>query len=200
VVDAEGAFIDTARHVDGIVDVGEGCSGCHGSPDTAAPPRDTLGRTDSGLLTVGAHRAHVLATSRLAAPIPCDECHIDPDDRDDVGHIDSPAPAEVFGAAPMRIASAGGASPAWDRATGTCANVYCHGGGPVFADDMAPGRTLTPRWTAVGLGAPGKAVCGACHGIPPLDGTHDPAAILADCADCHPTPPDRHIDGVVDVR
>ena len=64
----------------------------------------------------------------------------------------------------------------------------------------------------------GQAACGACHGIPPQDGTpgHAPTAGLQTCSKCHPgtvdgfgniliTPlPDggstsQHIDGVIEV-
>lgn len=72
------------------------------------------------------------------------------------------------------------AGAGWDPATGTCTNA-CHG-------------AAAPRWTRVGAG---EAACGTCHGVPPA--SHDPTQTIADCVQCHPALPDRHVDGVLDV-
>jgi predicted CxxxxCH...CXXCH cytochrome family protein len=206
----DGSLADPSRHVDGVVDLGrtddpDACDACHGSTDSPAPPSDLLGRTSLGLVSVGAHTVHVRGAHRLSSPIACEECHVVPAARDDAGHIDSALPAEVvFG----ELASAHGTSPAWLPGATRCANVYCHGNGAVFAGDAAPGRVTAPGWTALGTGA---GACGACHGVPPLDGTHDPAATLADCATCHTSLDEfghflftgersQHIDGTVDLR
>lgn len=204
--------LDPALHIDGVVQVGSGCTGCHGGGAAgAAPPPDLAGASATDLVTIGAHAAHVLSPARLRGPIPCSDCHREPATLDAPGHIDSAGPAEVFPAGFGGLAAAGGAVPAWDRASATCADVYCHGGGTTrMSMDTAPGLARTPVWTALGAGA---AACGACHGVPPVDGLHAPALTLFDCASCHsqsvaPTgvpilvgdpATSRHMNGVVDV-
>jgi predicted CxxxxCH...CXXCH cytochrome family protein len=204
-----------ALHVDGVVQVGHadrGCASCHGSQGDPAPPVDLTGGTSTDLVTVGAHRNHVRGTSRLRGPIPCADCHLEPSALDDPGHVDSPWPAEVFpgGDGFDGLAGARGATPAWNRETARCADVYCHGGGALAAD-AALGINRTPEWTRL---RQGEASCGSCHGIPPQDGTHDPTWGLTDCHQCHGASVDEfgnirmtgpagartstHINGVVD--
>jgi predicted CxxxxCH...CXXCH cytochrome family protein len=127
---------------------GESCGTCHGSGTNAAPPPDTSGNTDPSMITVGSHQAH-LAGSAAAAAVACAECHVVPTSVLDPGHCDSPAPAEVhFGA----LATAKGTYPVWDRTTGTCSAVYCHGA------TLQGGSNKTPTWTSTtALG------CGSCH-------------------------------------
>jgi len=107
----------------------------------------------------------------------------------DAGHIDSAGPAELtFGP----IASARGATPAWDGQT--CTNVSCHG-------------PLTPAWTGT---AETSAYCGGCHGLPPTTPAHNASMTIFDCATCHAqsvTPyggilvgSGKHINGVVDAN
>jgi predicted CxxxxCH...CXXCH cytochrome family protein len=217
VAGADLSIAHPAHHVDGVLQVGHvddpGCARCHGSGTEPAPPVDLLGRTSTDHVTIGAHQAHVQAPSRLRGPIPCADCHLEPTAFDDPGHVDSAAPAEVFpgGASFGGMAAARGAVPTWDRQTGRCADVYCHGGG-ALQDDAAAGVHRTPEWTRL---RQGEAACGRCHGIPPADDAHDPAWGLTRCVDCHAStvdafgnirvtgpPGDRtstHIDGVVDV-
>ena len=218
VIAAGGTFVAPELHIDAIVQVGdEGaaeCTGCHGSTRGPAPPPDLTGGTDTSLVTVGAHRAHLEAPHRLRGPIACEDCHVVPATITAPGHIDSELPAEVFpgGAAFSGLAAAGGAAPSWDRETATCADVYCHGGGSLLAGDGAPGLVREPVWTLLSAG---QASCGACHGIPPIDATHAPDLALGDCVDCHtsvdafgnilltgpPTAPlSEHMDGDIDVR
>src|SRR5262249_30719209 len=134
VIDASGAFVDAAKHVDGVVELGkgEGCASCHGQPPAT-----------------GAHRAHVQAEHHIAAPVPCAECHTVPASIDAPGHLDRPAQ--------VVMASAGGRTSAWDAASGTCGNVYCHG-------------AIDPSWSwgseAIG--------CGTCHSAPPPFAPHTP--------------------------
>jgi hypothetical protein len=127
-------------HADGVLQVGRtpGCDGCHGSGGDPAPPIDLFGNRFTTASGVGAHRSHLEAPQRLAAPIACATCHRVPSSLHAAGHIDTPPPAEVEPAA------------GWDAATGRCANA-CHG-------------QARPRWTAVGAG---EVACGTCHGIPP---------------------------------
>jgi predicted CxxxxCH...CXXCH cytochrome family protein len=210
---ADGGFTQPALHVDGTLQVGRECSDCHGGGAAgAAPPKDLAGETSPELVTIGAHAAHVTGEHRLRGPIPCGDCHLEPADVSSPGHIDSAGPAEVFpgGSAFSGLASAAGSSPTWDRATATCGDAYCHGGGTRQADDLAAGLRRTPSWTAVGIG---EATCGACHGVPPDDGVHAANLALTDCATCHPqtvdafgnirvgpleAPISEHIDGNVD--
>lgn len=172
-----------APHIDGIVQVGGGCTGCHGDANSPAPPHDLSGNTFTTALGVGAHRAHLDGPSRLRAPLGCAECHRVPSAIGDVGHIDSPLPAEV------ELASG-----AWERATATCTGSACHG-------------ASAPVWTA----GSSQVFCGSCHGVPPATASHSPAMTIGDCSTCHPRSVDRfgnivfdgatsqHMDGDVDV-
>jgi len=86
------------------------------------------------------------------------------------------ASAEVtFG----ELATAEQANPT--LADSTCSGTYCHGGGSRLAGDTAPTRLDSVEWTATG----GQAVCGTCHGVPPVDGAHTRDLGLTDCATCH---------------
>lgn len=169
-----------SKHVDGKVDIGNGngtCSACHGDVQSPAP-------------TTGAHRAH-LRGGFFSQPLACSECHVVPATVTAAGHLDSAPPAEVtFGA----IATARGAQPMWDRTSGTCSNVYCHG-------------PSTPSWTG---SAQDNAYCGSCHGLPPTTAAHNPSMTLTDCATCHPASVSpyggilvgngKHMNGVVDAQ
>ena len=196
----------TPRHIDGVIDIGDGsgvCTGCHGDASSPAPPRGLHGETDRSTLAVGAHRAH-LAGGVLRGPIACTECHVVPQNVTDPGHLDSALPAEVrFGA----LATSDSATATWDRTRATCTNVYCHGGGVSLAADTASGKNQVPVWTA---DAASSAYCGACHGLPPGDASHTPAMKLTDCATCHPgtvgpfgnilVGNGKHINGSVDLQ
>jgi predicted CxxxxCH...CXXCH cytochrome family protein len=168
-------------HVDGVIDIGfggSGCSACHGSESSPAPPRDLAGNTFISAIGVGAHQAHLRAPSGLAAPIACTACHAVPSSVLSPGHIDSTGPAEV-------VATLG-----WDRASATCASAWCHG-------------DARPRWTEAG-----GAACGTCHGVPPTSAPHTAGMSLTACASCHARtmdaigrfiPGGAHLDGDVDV-
>jgi predicted CxxxxCH...CXXCH cytochrome family protein len=171
----------SAPHVDGVVQVGDACNGCHGDASSPAPPRDLAGNVATTAIGVGAHRAHLDAPSGLRGPIACATCHVVPSSVGSVGHIDSALPAEV--------------APAlgWQRAAQTCATASCHG-------------ASQPAWTS-----DDQVACGTCHDIPPATPSHASATTLASCATCHPssvTPQgaiivvggtSTHIDGVVDA-
>jgi predicted CxxxxCH...CXXCH cytochrome family protein len=88
------------------------------------------------------------------------------------GHIDA-APAEVVLGG--RAVAPGLPAPAWDRASATCSNVYCHG---VTFQAASAGATPTPVWT----GALGAAPCGSCHATDPAGHA---AFAVTDCATCH---------------
>jgi predicted CxxxxCH...CXXCH cytochrome family protein len=206
-----------ALHVDGQVQLGDGsgaCWACHGSAGDPAPPRDLSGNADPTAIGVGAHAAHLGATHRLSAPVLCSDCHLVPKTISDPGHVDHDLPAIVFpqGILAGSLSAADNATPAWDHAGARCANVYCHGGGAMLATDRAAGLERTPLWT----GGTGEAACGACHGVPPVDASHQSSMTLDHCADCHPKTMDAsgaiivtgppgalastHINGVVDVQ
>lgn len=174
--------VNAATHLDGQVDLkgnGEGCDACHAGP--AAPQFvDLLGRTaDAGVRTVGAHDAHLKA-SKLRGPLTCNECHLVPSTLFAPGHVDTASPAEVFPGGFTGIASGRVPMAVYDASNATCAT-YCHrnGDGPA---DMTAGLNQAPSWT----GGPSQAVCGTCHGLPPLDGTpaHQ-AATMTTCDTCH---------------
>ncbi len=177
-----------ALHIDGKLDVNESaaCDSCHGSDGVAAPPTSVDGLTSTTDRAVGAHRSH-LRNSDWHKQVECSECHRVPASTVDIGHVDSPLPAELtFGLL------AGEAS--WDGER--CNNSYCHG------STLGGGTARNPEWTLVDGS---QSQCGACHGVPP-PAPHPPGA---ECADCHPTMiagaglviayPELHIDGKIDL-
>src|SRR6266702_1231068 len=176
--------VNASLHLNGKVDVGSlTCSSCHGSTANAAPPLGTAGETATTALAVGAHQQH-LAGSALAGPIACGECHTVPTS---TAHSNGTVDL-TWGA----IAITGGAKPAFDAATATCASTYCHG-------QFTGGNVLNaPVWTVVG-GA--QAACGSCHGVPPPA----PHVASTDCGSCHTgytattVNAATHVDGKVDV-
>lgn len=149
------------------------------------------GTMDTASIGVGAHQSHVLGAG-LERPVSCSECHLVPQNVDDVGHIDSALPAEVFFGS---LSTTSSATPVWDRATRTCSNVYCHGA------TLAGGTNTTPRWDIVD-GT--QASCGSCHSLPPPA----PHPSSTACEACHApvagpgmtlAMPSRHADGHLDV-
>ncbi len=167
------------------------CGDCHGSADSFAPPKDTLGHTATTFTGVGAHQAHLTdGTYRIA--LECNSCHLVPTAPSSVGHIDTDLPAEVlFG----ELAKIGGYEPAWNGTT--CANVYCHGAA------LDGGALTEPNWTTVDGS---QVFCGSCHGIPPPP----PHQVVAanSCVNCHGDVVDAdnniidkklHINGEVNV-
>jgi predicted CxxxxCH...CXXCH cytochrome family protein len=145
-----------------------GCSGCHGSDDSAAPPVGLDGETETTALAVGAHQAH-LQDGRLRQAVGCAACHQVPAAVTAPGHIDG-RPAELTWGS---LAFAGGARPQWNRAAETCSSVYCHGA------TLAGGSASTPKWTLVDGS---QTTCGSCHGDPPPP----PHPQSEACSGCHP--------------
>jgi predicted CxxxxCH...CXXCH cytochrome family protein len=177
----------------GVASWDRNCTMCHGGTDsqTGAPPRATWGNAGDAL-RVGAHTAHG-AGGALAPAFDCAVCHVKPVDAFATGHLGA-GPAEVrFSGLAVR-----GAAPSWDRTSGTCSNVYCHGA------TLAGGTHTAPSWT----GAAAEVSCGTCHGAPPPS-PHPAAADLRACAACHPEtmaadgtviPPSqggKHLDGLL---
>jgi predicted CxxxxCH...CXXCH cytochrome family protein len=178
---------------------------CHGGTQnsTGAPPKATWGNAGDPArgggtadpVRVGAHTAH-LAASAVSPGFDCGVCHVKPADALAPGHVDSGTATVTFaGLAVNGVTPA----PAWNRASGTCSNTYCHGG--------AAGAT--PDWTRVGEG---EAACGTCHGLPPTVSHPVVSGGLTACSGCHaPTinssgaliPPSAggtHLNGVVDAQ
>src|SRR6266702_180107 len=176
--------VNASLHLNGKVDVVSlTCSSCHGSTANAAPPLGTAGETATTAVGVGAHQQH-LAGSALAGPIACGECHTVPTS---TAHSNGTVDL-TWGA----IAITGGAKPAFDAATATCASTYCHG-------QFTGGNVLNaPVWTVVGGS---QAACGSCHGVPPPA----PHVASTDCGSCHTgytattVNAATHVDGKVDV-
>ena len=166
----------------------EECSTCHGGAQNDAPPQDLMDNTATTASGVGAHQQHLAA--QIAESVECSECHVEPDDFDDPEHVLSdatPGMAElVFGT----LATHDGVlNPAYDFATSTCGNSYCHGGFAFakadagsnswgYAEDFIRGNNPNVVWSAVGTG---EAKCGSCHSLPPVG--HIPAAFV--CSTCH---------------
>jgi predicted CxxxxCH...CXXCH cytochrome family protein len=168
-------------HLDAVLDVGAGCSDCHGDDGSPAPPRSLAGATSPQVLEVGVHRAH-LTSSTLRGPVECTECHLVPSQLGTAGHIDSAEPAELIG------------SVGWDRPSASCTN-WCHG-------------AAAPVWNSPGTG---EAACGTCHGLPPVglhdpDWTLDLCTTCHPSVDEFGvivfTGPDtsEHLDGTIDLR
>ena len=180
-----------------------GCSSCHGSAASPAPPRDLLGQSDPTARGVGAHQSH-LSGGSLAGPVPCSSCHVVPETRDAPGHLDAPWPAPVTfsglatadGAQPTLVAEPGtGRARDDSRLLVSCAGVYCHGATLVGGTESIPAwNRPDPKFTA----------CDACHGAPPPP----PHPAASQCSTCHAetvgagltiTHPEKHIDGIVEV-
>lgn len=221
VVDRTMKVIRPELHIDGKVDLAApeaACGGCHGTPASPAPPPDLSGNMALDAIGVGAHRQHLTGPARLMSTIGCADCHVTPTELTSPGHI-APGhvagaddlPAEVFPAGGrFASASAQGSKPTWVPAEKTCANVYCHEGGPWLARDSAP-VSRRPSWIA-----PKEISCGtSCHATPPKDEIHVPARQFTACAACHGGtidsngnilligPPgaqtSKHINGIIDV-
>lgn len=151
------------------------CTTCHAAGPTACATCHGADGPSSG-----AHRAH-LTGGEGGLAIDCAECHVKPDIYTAEGHIlrggkADPAPAEVrfAGEGKAAFTPAGAtraAAPAFDPATKSCSNVYCHGS--TLADPAA--KVPEPTWTKDA--APS---CDSCHGQPPANHLGG-----GDCKACH---------------
>ncbi len=115
--------------------------------------------------TTGAHGGHALA---------CTECHPSHDSAREADHPDGKVEL-AFSA----LAHAGGAMPAYDPASKTCTDVYCHGGRPRVWQES------------------GQLGCDGCHDDPPASHAQF-ATAQTDCTTCHGSMA-NHIDGKLDV-
>lgn len=195
-LDGVGAIVTTVScsqcHVAGW---STNCVMCHGGTNdlTGAPPRTTWGNGGDPV-RVGAHGSHV-AGSTIAAPFDCGVCHVKPADAFAPNHIDGPTATVTFGG----LASTGGTTPTWDRASATCSSTYCHGA------TLPDGTNHAPLWTKVD-GT--QAACGTCHGNPPGSGRHamHVTSFGIPCWACHPgkwnvvVDVASHVSGVKDMN
>lgn len=170
------------------------CTMCHGgvANATGAPPDATWGNAGDPL-RAGAHEKHVMGGA-LSRPMACESCHTVPVDAFAPEHLDGGFAEVRFGG----VAAAGGATPGWSRADGTCSSVYCHGA------TTATGTNKTPSWT----GGPSQAACGTCHFNSAVTATgfhytHRRVACGGGNGQCHPgytgasVVLETHVDGVL---
>ncbi|PWB76250.1 hypothetical protein C3F09_00820 [candidate division GN15 bacterium] len=183
------------------------CTRCHGGLDnnTGAPPLSLRGYVSPDSVPVGAHTAHLSATS-IAHAFDCNTCHVVPGYSWDSAHLDfnimtgkgttdSIAEVTFHG-----LAVAAGA--AYTHSTATCRLVYCHGN--FSGGDSAN----TPVWNGHN-----QAACGSCHDVgsnPVKLGTlhqYHISLFGLECADCHANVVDTalhivnvdlHVNGSVD--
>ena len=156
------------------------CDNRHGST-SSVPFANVAGDTSTDVLTVGAHTSHYTASRHLTSNVNCASCHIVPDSVWAEGHIDTSAHAEVnFG--PLGDVAAVGSDNSWDRSTGECSNIYCHGNWAYERADstgkFVTGNNITMTWTEPVAGN----LCGTCHGLPPT-GHRDMFGLS--CGVCH---------------
>jgi len=191
-------FRDPASHINGVVDVvmqgaTGGCTSCHGSANSSAPPKDLKGATATTTATVGAHQAH-LAASTSYHQVVCASCHTVPQTVDAPGHIDGDNIAEVK----FDTLNPAGA---YTKATATCSTMYCHGNGR--------GGNGTIAFTAAG-----PLACTSCHatngtGMSGRHRTHLGGDVNMRCSGCHAEVVDAnmkiikgdlHVNGVHEVK
>jgi predicted CxxxxCH...CXXCH cytochrome family protein len=173
----------------GDLNNGGTCTLCHGNEDNAAPPISTTDASSTSDISVGAHQAHLKA-STLSGPITCESCHVVPSSIDQAGHNNGGNAELTWGG----LSNKNGLTPIWNRNNETCSSTYCHGAG------LGGGTNKTPVWTTVD-GT--QAECGTCHGNPPPT----PHTDSINCFSCHPDTVNQnneinvsggfHIDGTV---
>jgi predicted CxxxxCH...CXXCH cytochrome family protein len=195
-------IIAPALHANGQVEVAvpQTCNGCHGSPESWAPPPALNGFYDTTYVGVGAHQKHLTGVT-ITRLLECSDCHVVPVKVLEPGHIDTPRPAEVTFSGRALLTNAGTPPyPAmWDDAGSNTCRVYCHDPGM----GRWEGQNVRPIWTESG-----QTYCGSCHGQPPPP-PHPPRpdAGLSVCADCHKNITvngefidlNQHINGVINL-
>ena len=157
------------------------CGRCHASNaagavtastpfySTSFPTKVTV-NTDA---KVGAHTAHVASTDSVAGALNCTDCH---------GTVTLNNGTHMSGTTNFvwsSLATKNGAlTPTYTAATGTCANVYCHGasmpGGDTSGSNKAP-TWSNPNYLPATISA---AACGTCHGFPPSTASGHPSVTI----------------------
>ena len=174
----------------------EACNTCHGDfgdPTKIAPPKDLNGNSLTTFKGVGAHANH-LYNNVIGKTVECETCHTVPQSLNSAGHLDGNLPAEVNlkGLAIINVAS----NASYNFSNLTCANTYCHGnfeflkinagmygsvnGQIAYSADKMEGTKRSVIWNKVDGS---EAVCGSCHGLPPIG--HKDYGGLSTCANCH---------------
>lgn len=192
----------------------EACNTCHGvfnDPSKIAPPQDLSGNSLTTNKGVGAHEKH-LYTNTNGMTVECATCHVVPQSLNSFGHLDGNLPAEVnlSGLAISNVAS----NASYNSSNFTCANTYCHGNFEfnkadalvnyqfAYTGDKMLGTNRSVVWNKVDGS---EAVCGSCHGLPPVGHM---ASTLTACVNCHQGIVDnqgnivdktKHINGVKNV-
>jgi predicted CxxxxCH...CXXCH cytochrome family protein len=186
---------------------GQSCnaSGCHEAAD-GGPEACYVCHGDSQTKTAypqwyASHATHLNGGMYTTTSIACSDCHNLPENYSDPLHIDAETPgrAEVHFMNVLAAKQTNGTtgSPAYDAATTTCSNVYCHG-------NFTNGNNISVNWKGSN-----QAFCGSCHGQsegnPRPGGTH---AQTGNCNFCHTgiidenlkiIDPTRHVNGILNV-
>ena len=155
----------------------EDCVYCHGGDenDTGAPPHD-LDPFKSGPLSFPSHSAHVMEGD-LHDGHDCDSCHKKPESMLDSGHMFD----DTLGEAEVSFAGGLAKEGAYDKNTGDCSSIYCHG------DGREPGKAPA---------ADSELDCNSCHADhtrpTALSGAHNAHMnptlnrdVVIGCDDCH---------------
>jgi predicted CxxxxCH...CXXCH cytochrome family protein len=186
---------------------GQSCnaSGCHEAAD-GGPEACYVCHGDSQSKTAypqwySAHATHLKGGMYSNTTIACSDCHDLPENYADPIHLDTETPgkAELHFmnalASTKTVGTVG--TPAYDAATGSCANTYCHG-------NFTNGNNVAAKWKEAD-----QAACGSCHGQgagnPLPGGTH---IQNANCSGCHTGVIDEnmniidkslHVNGILNV-
>jgi predicted CxxxxCH...CXXCH cytochrome family protein len=143
---------------------------------------------------IGAHDTHMRSLNNLGMPVSCSDCHVVPATAFSAGHMNGSSLPTWSNLAQNKETIEGSAIPysygkgtlisAYDPATGTCSNIYCHGG------SMTDGVSTQPKWNETGYVTGDRSHdCQQCHGYPPTSASsrrpHNPATEM-DCSSCHP--------------
>lgn len=167
------AFVLVTVHAIAVIDLEDagatgGCTTCHGSAISSAPPKDLAGNTARTARGVGAHQEQ-LGTSTWHREIACSSCHTVPTTADAPGHRDGDDVAEL---------TFDSLNPAgvYTSSTTTCSSQYCHGNG------RASNGTIS--WLAAG-----PLACAACHATngTGMSGDHRRHIVEENmrCSQCH---------------
>lgn len=138
----------------------ENCMLCHGSKSgNINPPKALNGNTSIEYLGVGMHEFH-LDTTKYSKNVECSECHKLFNnvfsDSNHIGNMPDGIADINFGS--LAKTSIGGGIfpvPVWNRSSGSCSEVYCHGN---FKNGN---RDAIAVWTDSA-----SVKCGTCHGDP----------------------------------
>ncbi len=201
----------------------EDCTTCHGSLNASAgqtnpvslfaPPEDLSGNLTTDAPGVGAHQVHLNGakwTTTAGFVQACKMCHTEVVNFSDANHIDDTPGVDMHFSA--MATHNGTLTPAYDPATMTCSNVYCHGAFEfeksatlnqyAYTADKIRGIHEPVQWNRVGVG---EVTCGSsCHGLPPEG--HIGANT---CSPCHGSVVDpanniidktKHMNGQVDLN